>query len=122
MVISSGKDVHQGIPLIEHIMHGFILLCLWQEPAVGCHAVKFFLYDPHDGQCVLLPPFVVVTFRPALFSYLVLVVLMVEVVDKSHDNLGVEVVTAIEKLSLHMLEACQAQQPLCHFAVWGEAV
>ena len=69
MVISSGKDVHQGIPLIEHIMHGFILLCLWQEPAVGCHAVKFFLYDPHDGQCVLLPPFVVVTFRPAVFDF-----------------------------------------------------
>ena len=122
MVISSGKDVHQGIPLIEHIMHGFILLCLWQEPTVGCHAVKFFLYDPHDGQCVLLPPFVVVTFRPALFSYLVLVVLMVEVVDKSHDNLGVEVVPTIEKLSLHMLEACQAQQPLCHFTVWGKTV
>ena len=122
MVISSGKDVHQGIPLIEHIMHGFILLCLWQEPAVSGHAVKFFLYDQHDGQCVLLPPFVVVTFRPALFSYLVLVVLMVEVVDKSHDNLGVEAVPTIEKLSLHMLEACQAQQPLCHFTVWGEAV
>ena len=122
MVISSGKDVHQGIPLIEHIMHGFILLCLWQEPAVSGHAVKFFLYDPHDGQCVLLPPFVVVTFRPALFSYLVLVVLMVEVVDKSHDNLGVEVVHTIEKLSLHMLEACQAQQPLCHFTVWGKTV
>ncbi len=122
MVISSGKDVHQGIPLIEHIMHGFILLCLWQEPAVSGHAVKFFLYDQHDGQCVLLPPFVVVTFRPALFSYLVLVVLMVEVVDKSHDNLGVEVVPTIEKLSLHMLEACQAQQPLCHFTVWGKTV
>ena len=122
MVISSGKDVHQGIPLIEHIMHGFILLCLWQEPAVSGHAVKFFLYDQHDGQCVLLPPFVVVTFRPALFSYLVLVVLMVEVVDKSHDNLGVEVVPTIEKLSLHMLEACQAQQPLCHFTVWRKTV
>ena len=122
MVIYSGKDVHQGIPLIEHIMHGFILLCLWQEPAVSGHAVKFFLYDQHDGQCVLLPPFVVVTFRPALFSYLVLVVLMVEVVDKSHDNLGVEVVPTIEKLSLYMLEACQTQQPLCHFTVWGETV
>ena len=99
-----------------------MLLCLWQEAAVGGHAAKLFLYDPHDGLCVLLPPFVVVTFRPAFFSYLVLVVLMVEVVDESHDNLGVEVVPAIEKLSLHMLEACQAQQPLCHFAVWGESV
>ena len=69
MVISSCEDIHQGIPLVKHIMHGFILLCLWQEPAVGCHAVKFFLYDPHDGQCVLLPPFVVVTFRPAVFDF-----------------------------------------------------
>ena len=122
MVISSCEDVRQGIPFVEHIMHGFILLCLWQEAAVGGHAAKLFLYDPHDGQCVLLPPFVVVTFRPAFFSYLVLVVLMLEVVDESHDNLGVEVVPAIEKLSLHMLEACQAQQPPCHFAVWGESV
>lgn len=75
MVISSCEDVRQSIPFVEHIMHGFILLCLWQEAAVGGHAAKLFLYDPHDGQCVLLPPFVVVTFRPAFFSYLVLVVL-----------------------------------------------
>ena len=26
MVIASGKDVHQGIPLIEHRMHGFMLI------------------------------------------------------------------------------------------------
>ena len=46
-----------------------MLLCLWQEAAVGGHAAKLFLYDPHDGQCVLLPPFVVVTFRPAVFDF-----------------------------------------------------
>ena len=51
-----------------------------------------------------------------------LVVLVVKEVDKAYDNLGIEVVPTIEKLSLHMLEACQAQQPLCHFTVWGKTV
>ena len=82
MVISSGKDVHQGIPLVEHIMHGFILLRLRQKAAVGCHAVKLLLYDMHDWYCVLLSPFVVVAFRPAVFSDLMLVVLVVKEVDK----------------------------------------
>ena len=69
MVIPSCEDVHQGVSLVEHIMHGFILFRLRQEPAVGGHAVKLFPYDPHDGQCVSLPPFVVVTFRPAVFDF-----------------------------------------------------
>ena len=122
MVISSGKDVHQGIPLVEHIMHGFILLRFRQKTAVGCHVVKLLLYDMHDWYCVLLSPFVVVAFRPAVFSDLMLVVLVVKEVDKAYDNLGIEIVPTIEKLSLHMLEACQAQQPLCHFTVWGKTV
>lgn len=122
MVIPSCEDVHQGVSLVEHIMHGFILFRLRQEPAVGGHAVKLFPYDPHDGQCVSLPPFVVVAFRPAAFPYLVLVVQMVEVVDKPYDDHGVEIVPAIEELSLHMLEACLSEQPLCHLAEWGEAV
>ena len=49
-----------------------------------------------------------------------LMVLVVKEVDKAYDNLGIEIVPAIEKLSLYMLEACQTQQPLCHFALWGE--
>lgn len=122
MVISSCEDIHQGIPLVEHIMHGFILLRLRQKAAVGCHAVKLLLYDMHDWYCVLLSPFVVVAFRPAVFSDLMLVVLVVKEVDKAYDNLGIEIVPTIEKLSLHMLEACQAQQPLCHFTVWGKTV
>ena len=122
MVISSCEDIHQGVPLVEHIMHGFILLRLRQKAAVGCHAVKLLLYDMHDWYCVLLSPFVVVAFRPAVFSDLMLVVLVVKEVDKAYDNLGIEIVPTIEKLSLHMLEACQAQQPLCHFTVWGKTV
>ena len=122
MVISSCEDIHQGVPLVEHIMHGFILLRLRQKAVVGSHAVKLLLYDMHDRYCVLLSPFVVVAFRPAVFSDLVLVVLVVKEVDKAYDNLGIEIVPTVEKLSLHMLEACQAQQPLCHFTVRGEAV
>ena len=96
-----------------------MLLRLRQKATAGCHAVKLLLYDMHDWYCVLLSPFVVVAFRPAVFSDLMLVVLVVKEVDKTYDNLGIEIVPTIEKLSLHMLEACQAQQPLCHFTVWG---
>ena len=92
MVISSGKDIHQGVPLVEHIMHGFMLLRLRQKAAVGCHAVKLLLYDMHDWYCVLLSPFVVVAFRPAVFSDLMLVVLVVKEGDKAYDNLGIEIV------------------------------
>ena len=105
MVISSCEDIHQGVPLVEHIMHGFILLRLGQKAVVGCHAVKFFSYYLHDGQCVLLPPFVVFTFRPAVFTNLVLMLLMIKVVDKTYYNLGIEIVPAVEKLSLYMLES-----------------
>ena len=122
MVISSCEDIHQGIPLVKHIMHGFILLRLRQKAVVGCHAVKLLLYEMHDWYCVLLSPFVVVAFRPAVFSDLMFVVLVVKEVDKAYDNLGIEIVPTIEKLSLYMLEACQTQQSLCHFTVWGETV
>ena len=50
------------------------------------------------------------------------VVLVVNVVGEAHYDLGVEIVPAVEKLSLHMLEAGQAQD---HFAILrygGEAV
>jgi elongation factor Tu len=46
----------------------------------------------HDWYCVLLSPFVVVAFRPAVFSDLMLVVLVVKEVDKAYDNLGIEIV------------------------------
>ena len=46
----------------------------------------------HDWYCVLLSPFVVVAFRPAVFSNLMLVVLVVKEVDKAYDNLGIEIV------------------------------
>jgi hypothetical protein len=78
MVISSCEDIHQSVPFVEHIMHGFILLRLRQKAAVGCHAVKLLLYNMHDWYCVLLSPFVVVAFRPAVFSNLMLVVLVVK--------------------------------------------
>ncbi len=68
---------------------------------------SFFPYNPHDGQRILLPPFVVVTFRPAVHPDYVLVVLVVNVVGEAHYDLGVEIVPAVEKLSLHMLEAGQ---------------
>ena len=105
MVISSCEDIHQGIPLVKHIMHGFILLRLRQKAVVGCHAVKLLLYEMHDWYCVLLSPFVIVAFRPAVFSDLMFVVLVVKEVDKAYDNLGIEIVPTIEKLSLYMLEA-----------------
>ena len=44
MVISSCEDIHQGVPLVEHIMHGFMLLRLRQKATAGCHAVKLLLY------------------------------------------------------------------------------
>jgi hypothetical protein len=57
----------------------------------------------HDWYCVLLSPFVVVAFRPAVFSNLMVVVLVVTEVYKAYDTLRIEIVPSIEKLSLHML-------------------
>ncbi len=41
-----------------------------------------------------------------------LVVLVVKEVDKAYDNLGIEIVPAVEKLSLHMLETCEEKTAL----------
>ena len=51
-----------------------------------------------------------------------LVLWLVKEVDKAYDILCIEIVPTIEKLSLHMREACQVQQLFCHFTVWGKTV
>jgi hypothetical protein len=45
------------------------------------------------------------------------VVLVIQVVDKPDDDLCVEVFLTVEPFPLHVLQACQAGEPLCQFPV-----
>ena len=119
MVVSPGEDVLYGLPLVEHIVYGSVLLRLGKHlfGRVCRHLVEFLTYDPEYGRRILLPPAGVVLHRPSVDADFVLVVLVVQVVDEPDDDLCVEVVLTVEPFPLHMLQACQADEPLCQFPV-----
>ena len=122
MVVPSGEDVLDGLPFVEHIVHGIVPVRLWQYLLVCRHSVKPLAYLFQYLWGILLPPAEIFLHCPSVLAYDMLMFVLVKTVDKPDNALRLFIIVAVEEFPLHMLQAGQPRQSCRHLPVGGKTV